>query len=105
MTKRITETMKRKFVCPTCHARKGQPCMTRPKSGAGFPVPPMPMAKAHDARTRLARGGCAPVSLVWCDGTTLRQWARGPHTRCSRAEYHGVPLWCSRRALAIGGVA
>lgn len=75
----ITEKMKRQFACPTCGARKGYACTTKPRDGGGFPVPPMAMKKAHDARARLARwqGRTAPLKLMWCDGTTLRQYRDG----------------------------
>jgi len=50
----ITEQQKRKHVCPTCNASKGHACLTRPRDGGGFPVPPMKLKRAHDARRKLA---------------------------------------------------
>lgn len=112
----ITETMKREFVCPTCGARKGQPCRTKPRDGGGFPVPPMPLRKAHDARRSLARAGCARVGLRWCDGTTLRQYRDGRARAtgsCAHAPSGGAivqvadPQWNAwhDRAVRLGGMA
>lgn len=59
LTIRISEVDKRKHVCPVCGAPQGKPCRTQPRSGHGYPVPPMPLDRAHQARARLARSQAA----------------------------------------------
>jgi len=63
MAERIAAT----HVCPTCHAEAHELCRSR--NGKR-------MSRSHDARARLARSGCAPVSVTWCAPQSMNAWRR-----------------------------